>query len=461
MQPSTTTSPAQASRRDKANNMKKKLLALAICLGGASPYANAEVTYQDILLDPDNIELNRQFIELKIASGDLPPALSAVERIIQLQPLNIGARILRARLLISLGNFATAKTELEALDFYSLPSTQASEVNELLIRVESSMSRWKTTGFVSLTANYDNNVGSITETGKLADTAGVLSGTSFDSEGFSTKRSDTASGITASVSTFYDIGSQTNDNVYIQVTGQKTSGDDSKLKDLHSGGLTIGTNLNTVSYRTNTFVKFDKLHRNTVKDRSDLPVKRDDIKTITAGTQISRQLDNTNLQFGYDFSIADFSGRSLSDDSDSKTHSLSMGLFSLLNPSTALFSGIGYQQRRADNRSSATAMSAQDRDVIRLNAGITSIFAEAHRVTSSVSIRDLRYKKLLSGVDQFIRDDRETTLSLAYRFNAGSISENLLGWSFNATVTRVENNSNMASYDITNNLVTLGVTYEF
>ena len=100
--------------------------------------SNAEVSFSQILNDPDNIELNQAFIDERIKAGNLPPALSAVERIIQLQPLNVGARILRAQLLISLGNYATAKTEIDALDFMRFP--RASSVKLIGLRSKSQLS---------------------------------------------------------------------------------------------------------------------------------------------------------------------------------------------------------------------------------------------------------------------------------------------------------------------------------
>ena len=58
----------------------------------------AEVTWPDLLADPENAGLNRQFVSERLARGDLPAALSAVERLIVLRPTNIPARILRVEL---------------------------------------------------------------------------------------------------------------------------------------------------------------------------------------------------------------------------------------------------------------------------------------------------------------------------------------------------------------------------
>jgi len=435
-------------------------LAFAVFLSSLPNTVLAEVSFSDILNDPDNIELNQAFIDERIQAGDLPPALSAVERIIQLQPLNVGARILRAQLLISMGNLAIAKTEIDALDRYGLPDNQQQEVDRLSAQLASQLNKWTTRGAISVTANYDSNVGAITDSGTAVGESGETL-RSFDSEGFSDKRSDSALGLTASVTSSYDLGTQTRDSAYIRVVGRKTNGDTSDLKNLHSASTTIGTQVALGSYSTNTFISYQHIHRNSVKNDGTV-VQRDDIDTVTIGTQLGRQYGSNNLQIGYSYVVADYSGRSATSDlSDSKTHDVSLGLFRLVNQQTALFSNISYQQRRASDRNVPTAVSSQDRNVTNVNLGAIRTIGDFHRITGSVSYRNLEYRQRLVGSDQLIRDDRETTLSLAYRFNAGSISEHLLGWSFNATVTRVKNNSNMASYDITNNFITLGLTYEF
>jgi len=421
--------------------------------------SNAEVSFSQILNDPDNIELNQAFIDERIKAGDLPPALSAVERIIQLQPLNVGARILRAQLLISLGNYATAKTEIDALDFYTLPESQQREVDRLKEQITTELSPWTTAGSVALSFDYDNNIGAITDSGTTLGSAGEV-GTSFDSEGFSTKRSDTALGVTTSITSTYDLGLQTNDNAYFILNARNSVGDDSDLKNLHSVGITSGAVLSAGPYTTNTYVGFDHTHRNSVKN-DGITVKRDDIATISAGTKISRQFGPTNVQLGYSFSRSDFSGRSVSDLSDAKSHGITFGVFKMLGTQSAIFSNIGYQQRRAIDRDVATAVASQDRNVVSASLGSTRIFGDYQRVTASLNRRNLDYQRLLSGSDQFIRDDKETTVSLSYQVDGRAITQTLDGWSFFATANRVRNDSNMATYDVTNNYLSMGVSFQF
>ena len=94
--------------------MKKLAIALASVAALSSlNTASAEITFEQILADPDNIELNRTYALERIQARDIKPALSAIERVIHANPLDLGARLIRAQILIYLGDFALARGELE------------------------------------------------------------------------------------------------------------------------------------------------------------------------------------------------------------------------------------------------------------------------------------------------------------------------------------------------------------
>ena len=93
--------------------------------------AGAEVTWLDLLESPDDVVLNQQFISERIEAGDVPAALSAVERLINLRPADIQLRLLRAELLVSLGNDTLAIGEIEALAQLPMAPEQSARVNDL------------------------------------------------------------------------------------------------------------------------------------------------------------------------------------------------------------------------------------------------------------------------------------------------------------------------------------------
>jgi len=96
------------------------IVASCLSLALAAP-VRAEVSWMDILADPDNQALNQQFITERLSSGDLPAALSAVERLINQRPADIGLRLIRAEILVNLGNDTLATGELVALRNFPSP----------------------------------------------------------------------------------------------------------------------------------------------------------------------------------------------------------------------------------------------------------------------------------------------------------------------------------------------------
>ena len=95
-----------------------------------------------------------------------------------------------------------------------------------------------------------------------------------------------------------------------------------------------------------------------------------------------------------------------------------------------------------------------------VNGGYVYIPKPFHRLTLSGKLRDLDYKERLSSDDK-IRQDREMTISAAYVVSGDVISTQYSGWELGFSLSRVRNESNMASYDITNNFLSASLTYTF
>ena len=93
--------------------------------------AQAEISYTDILADPDNPALNQQFARERLAGGDAKAALAAVERILVAEPTNLAARLFRAEILAALGADLQAEGELRALAALPLPADIKARVKKL------------------------------------------------------------------------------------------------------------------------------------------------------------------------------------------------------------------------------------------------------------------------------------------------------------------------------------------
>ncbi|MGB2411850.1 MAG: hypothetical protein ACPIC3_09750 [Candidatus Puniceispirillaceae bacterium] len=128
-----------------------------MALAAMAPSARADVSWLDLLSDPDNASLNRQFVAERLAEGDMPAALSAIERLLILRPTDIPFRILRAEILVNLGNDTLARGELEALARLPLLPSQKDRVERLQDAIDSRGKRWRTTASLSLGVRGSDN----------------------------------------------------------------------------------------------------------------------------------------------------------------------------------------------------------------------------------------------------------------------------------------------------------------
>ena len=427
----------------------KKIIVTTACLLATS--VQAEVTYEQILKDPDNIALNRSYARERLAAGDLSQALVSLERIILLQPLNMDARLARAQVLMRLGNFALAKQELTALDALPLADSQANEVDELLAQIATQMERWTTTGSVSLGLAHDDNVGAIDDALTVTD-----------SEGLATQRSDYSAFAQASITMSYDVGNQTQDRVFFGFRAGNAVGDDSNLKENKTAGATIGATINRNAYKSRVTLNWDGTYRDDLTAQDGQTVEQDDVSTLTLTGQVSRQMGSHTLSLTGSYSEADFSGRAtdLSDRSDASTKFVSVGTFSLLADDLAISMNFGGEQRRATKREVPNAIGSQDRDVVFWSGSIIWQAAAGHRWTFGAQAKELNYKKIV-GTDGEVRDDTQNIYSLGYTLLGAVIDPSLKDWSFNLSGNRNQVDSNLTRNNVTNNRFQMTATYRF
>ena len=155
--------------------MKNSLLILALSLSLSLPATAVE--FSDILNDPDNIELNEQFATQRITKGDFSAALSAIERVLIQVPMNVPFRLLRAELLINLGNDSLAYNELVGLKKLPTSSDQKLMINRLLLSIKDRASLSKNKISIGFGVVGSNNANTYPSAGLLEFVAGEVSST--------------------------------------------------------------------------------------------------------------------------------------------------------------------------------------------------------------------------------------------------------------------------------------------
>lgn len=220
------------------------LLIAAIC---ALP-AQAEISYTDILADPDNPSLNQQFARERLAAGDAKAALAAVERVLVAEPTNLGARLFRAEVLAALGADLQAEGELRALAGLPLPDATKQRVRQLRARIEKRKKRLSFQTNLSLGYTENDNAGNwpsdntVLLNGEPLPTSGTNAYelTLIDGTASSAPVEDDALSQAFAVTGRYDLGSENWRSVFVSTGLNSNNGGDSGFLDGETGNFSAG-----------------------------------------------------------------------------------------------------------------------------------------------------------------------------------------------------------------------------
>lgn len=115
------------------------------------------VTYQQVLADPDNIDLNFRFALTQIRQGNVRGAGATLERILLIQPELAEVRVLFAIVLFRLDNLDEAERELRAVRELDLTDDLRDQIERYLAQIENRRKKTKFTLAVNFTSQYDWN----------------------------------------------------------------------------------------------------------------------------------------------------------------------------------------------------------------------------------------------------------------------------------------------------------------
>ena len=138
-----------------------------IAIGGqiiAAPVAQAEqITFQEILDSPDNLQLNLDYARQEVASGRLQQAASALERLVLVQPNWDEARLFYGIVLYRLDDLKGAQRELEILEGRGLSPSQESDRRRYLALSVKQSDPLRITGRITAGGRWDSNPGRVAD----------------------------------------------------------------------------------------------------------------------------------------------------------------------------------------------------------------------------------------------------------------------------------------------------------
>lgn len=171
------------------------------------------VTYEDILKDPDNINLNFRYAQNQIANGELLGASATLERILLVNPNLADVRLLYAVVLYRLDSLNEAQKELDLLKSVPLPAKIRNEVNQYQKRIKFRKKRTRFGVRESLGWGYDTNRNAAPHSKQL-----LAFNTALDAQGSNVQRGDTHFTNITTVDVNHDLGFQAGHSVFASFT---------------------------------------------------------------------------------------------------------------------------------------------------------------------------------------------------------------------------------------------------
>ena len=438
------------------------VIAASLSMAGAA--ARAEVAWLDLLEDPDNTALNQQFIAERLAIGDLPAALSAVERLVILRPTDVQLRLLRAEILVNLGNDTLALGELDALAKLPLLPDQKTKIEQLQDTIDSRTKSWRTTASVSLGIRGSDNANSYPSSGLMdvlfsGDTTPSTS--EYQSYGGATKSlRETAVTAGSVVVATYELPNQDRDSVSAGVSVSESRG--RKYEFLTSSNTTAfaGANLRLGDITVRPNLRYTETGSKTSSDSAVAT------GSLTAAYTLPFKIQSSATA---EYSIVDripSKDFTTANQNDGHSRQFRLGLSRSVLPQMTVFAEGRYGAFNP-METRYTQMTVPYNQAIanqnRSRAGTLGFLVAATpnvRIRASVEASSTKYLALEAN-SRLIRRDTQTRTSLGMQVAGRAISDRLERFSLAVNASTTRNDSTVRQYDYKRSDASIVLNYQF
>jgi hypothetical protein len=195
------------------------------------------VSLEQILADPDNLDLNYRFAQTQIAEGDLRGAMSTLERILLTRPDLARIRLLYAVVLFRLDNTDEAERELKTLRDQEMPESLRVEIDDALRQIDRRQRSTRFAANLTIGGQFNTNRDAAPDSNKRV--AGGLVFASADG------RADAGLLAIASLELNHDLGLQSGHEFFARASGFMAEQSTVDAQDLLAGFLETGFLLRT------------------------------------------------------------------------------------------------------------------------------------------------------------------------------------------------------------------------
>jgi hypothetical protein len=445
----------------------KHVLTFSLLAVLATASAQAEISYADILADPDNPALNQQFARERLAGGDAKAALAAVERVLAAEPTNLAARLFRAEILAALGADLQAEGELRALAALPLSADTKARVKKLRSDIAQRQKRLSFQANLSLGYSENDNAtnwpsdntvllngDAVTTIGDNAYEIVLIDGT----QSRAPVKDDTVNSI-LSVSGSYDLGNENWRSVFISGAINANSGGDSGYMDGETGSFATG-----LVYKNRRFTVTPRLSHAQVENDYETRLGHYAIHGASVTTQYQAGSRNrVTLAFGQ--TNLRFKGDKSSNNTD--TLSASFGWQSQIGKRLSASLGSFYQNVDArGNRDLDKTLSGINLSLrLGLARGQFLTLAGSSVTTEHDNVYSQSYRRAQQNseteADGEIRADEITSTNISYLLLGSAISPKLSHFFFTLNHQASETDSNIVGFSQERNVLSARVNFSY
>ncbi|MBI5622366.1 MAG: tetratricopeptide repeat protein [Elusimicrobia bacterium] len=401
-----------------------------------------EVTYEQVMADPDNIELNYRYALTRVGKGDLRAAASTLERILLVKPDLPKVKLLYAVILFRLDNLSEAERLLVELRKEEMPGSLRAEIEDYIGQIRSRRRRAHMSVLVGAGMDYDENKNAAPSTGRrlFLDTPVVL----FTG----TRESDISAVMMANLDADYDLGFQAGHKVFGGLSYYRSEQADMSNLNLQVFGADLGLGIKggwgeftpSVGFTHLLLAQTTYMRGHSVKGRFDRKLG----KALSA-----------YLNLGYD--RQEFTRTQVVPSGPQRTgdkFNLGAGLTVGLAPAHKL--SLSFEHTRTG---ALEPFNSFDREAITL--GHTWLLGKGQFLLASGTVSFDRYDRAERVISQRIRMDDTVRARATYGLPMSMLWKPMKGFTWTASYEYFQSFANIESYGYTNNKFSTMMTYKW
>ena len=431
----------QESKSRARRGAVEQKAAEAAALAKAAP-VEAEISFDQILKAPGDIELNERFAGQQIRRGDLRGAATTLERVLLLASGRDRTRMLYAAVLYRLDDISDAERELNILLARSLPQEVKAEADKYMKLVAASRRRTHFDVRLSLGYGYDDNRNAGPQSGQK-----LFFGSPLNLSDSSKRREDTNVQFAGSAGVSHEIGARGH-SVFARVGYYRGEQTVVNILDLQAYTAKAGGVLHTRFADFTPTLGFDHV----------LLSQSSYLHSFNQGLRVSRRLTR-RTEVWADFTREDqgFMRTSLvplGNERKGDQYDLSLGGAHLLTAFDRLSLTIGHRRKLAKVRYSAYRRESLSFEYTRLLG--RGMFAVAGLATDFD-----RYDCEDGTVSPIVRHDDALTGQLLFGAPLSLLWKPLDGFTGTLGYEHFLQHSNLTNYQYANNKLTALLTYKW